>query len=324
MDADGFSKIRLYRDQHIQAAAIDHFSLNHFHDDLINQTLELAMKQTIERYGPPPCLFSFFVMGSAGRFEQAVWSDQDHGIIYQEQNDEAKSYFLALGKAISNGLYLAGYDYCDGGVMASNPFWCKSVLEWQNQLANWLHTSSWESIRHLLIFMDGRSVYGESQFIDKLKSFVYQSIDQANLLRKIFSNTMYVRKSIGVFGQILTETHGRHTGAVNLKEIAFFPYVNAIRLLAIKGRISKTSTLSRLDAIPNDWLPSEEKQMIQRHFLQLLKYRLSLVEHPNYEFGHYLLIKLLTKEQKNELKEILKHGATLYRFVRHLVEKEEE
>ncbi|OLS40511.1 DUF294 nucleotidyltransferase-like domain-containing protein [Bacillus sp. MRMR6] len=324
MDADGFSKIRQYRDQHIQAAALDHFSLNHFHDGIINQTLELSIKKTIEQYGPIPCPFSFFVMGSAGRFEQSVWSDQDHGIIYQEQNDEAKSYFLALGKTISNGLYQTGYDYCDGGVMASNTLWCKSTLEWQSQLANWLQVSSWESIRHLLIFIDGRSVYGQSHLIEQLRTFVYRSIDKAHLLRKIFSNTLYVKKGIGVFGQILTETHGQHTGTINLKEIAFFPYVNAIRLLAIKGGISKTPTLSRLDALPNDWITSEEKQIIQRHFLQLLTYRLSLAEHPDYETGHYLPIKLLTKEQKNELKEILKQGTTLYRFVRQLVEKEEE
>ena len=112
-------------------------------------------------------------MGSAGRFEQSVWSDQDHGIIYQRARHRNKRLFFALGKEISKGLYLAGYEYCDGDVMASNPFWCKSLSEWQEQLSTGPLDSNWESIRNLLIFIDGRSLYGDSKLSRKLKELKY-------------------------------------------------------------------------------------------------------------------------------------------------------
>jgi CBS domain-containing protein len=323
MNAENYLEIRQFRDQRMNLVSTDHFKLNLVHDEIITQVVNLSILRLGNIYGPIPCPFSFFVMGSAGRSEQSVWSDQDHGIIYQENSDNVKKYFLALGKEISKGLHAAGYGYCDGGVMANNPIWCKSLSEWQEQLANWTQESSWESIRHLLIFMDGRSVYGEHFFIERLKTFVDQAISNEQLLKKILNNTMYLKKGLGVLGQILVETHGPHTGSLNIKEIALFPYVNAIRLLAIKGNIRETSTLSRLDHIPEKWISASSKAVYKTKFVKLLHYRLAFGNHTNYETGHYLRIDTLTKEQKKEIKEILKTGAALFRYVKDLIEKED-
>jgi CBS domain-containing protein len=263
------------------------------------------------------------MMGSAGRFEQSVWSDQDHGIIYQQQGDSINDYFLALGKEISQGLKLAGYDYCDGDVMASNPLWCKSFSEWRKQLVNWSNNSNWECIRHLLIFIDGRSLYGDASLLENLKIEVYQTIHKENLFKKVLNNTLYLQKGIGVLGQILVETHGPHTGSLNIKEKALFPYVNAVRLLAIKGNILETSTLLRLEKLSQVELPSIKRELYKQQFLKLLNFRLSLSKRDNYENSHYLPISTLSKTQKEEVKEILKNGAALYRYVRKLIEKED-
>ena len=300
----------------------NHLQLNQLHDEIINRVITVSVKQMEERYGPIPCSFSFFMMGSAGRFEQSVWSDQDHGIIYQQQGTEIHAYFLALGKEISQGLQLAGYDYCDGGVMASNPLWCKSQSEWKKQLVDWAIDSTWESIRQLLIFIDGRTLYGEAGYLENLKIGVYQTIHHENLLKKVLNNTLHLKKGIGILGQLLVETHGPHTGSINIKEKALFPYVNAIRLLAIKGNILETSTLSRLEQLPESELPYIKKELYKNQFLKLLNFRLSLLKPDNYENSHYLPITSLSKRQKEEVKDILKNGTALYRHVRNLVEKE--
>jgi CBS domain-containing protein len=320
---NSYLEIRRFRDDQIIWVSRNHFQLNQLHDEIINSVITVSVHQMAERYGPIPCPFTFFTMGSAGRFEQSVWSDQDHGIIYQQQGPEINEYFLALGKEISQGLQLAGYIYCEGGVMASNPLWCKSVSEWRQQLANWLLDSSWELIRQLLIFIDGRTLYGDASLLESLKIEVYQTIHKENLLKKLLSNTLHYKRGIGILGQILVETHGQHSGSLNIKEKALFPYVNAIRLLAIKGNIFETSTLSRLEKLPVVEFPTIKRELYHQQFLKLLNFRLSLTKPDNYENSHYLSVASLSKKQKEEVKEILKNGAALYRYVRNLVDKED-
>src|SRR4051794_22835154 len=104
-----YLEIRRFRDAQIIWVSSNHSQLNQFHDEIINRVIHVSVQQIEDRYGPLPCPFTFFMMGSAGRFEQSVWSDQDHGIIYQLQGTEILTYFLALGKEISQGLQLAGY-----------------------------------------------------------------------------------------------------------------------------------------------------------------------------------------------------------------------
>lgn len=319
-----YLEIRRFRDDQIIWVSRNHLQLNQLHDEIIQRVISVSVKQTEEKHGSLPCPFTFFMMGSAGRFEQSVWSDQDHGIIYQQQGTEINHYFLALGKEITQGLQFAGYDYCDGDVMASNPLWCKSLPEWSQQLANWSNNSNWEGIRHLLIFIDGRPLYGDESFLEKLKIEVYQTIHKENLFHKVLNNTLYLKKGIGVLGQLLVETHGPHTGSLNIKEKALFPYVNGIRLLAIKGNIYETSTLLRLEKLSESELPSIKRELFKQQFLKLLNFRLSLSKPDNYENSHYLPISTLSKKQKEEIKEILKNGKALYRYVRNLIEKEDD
>jgi CBS domain-containing protein len=68
--------------------------------------------------------------------------------------------------------------------MASNSLWCKSLSEWRQQLVSWSNNSNWDGIRHLLIFIDGRSLYGEPSILEKLKIEVYQTIHKENLFKK--------------------------------------------------------------------------------------------------------------------------------------------
>ncbi|WP_419954195.1 DUF294 nucleotidyltransferase-like domain-containing protein [Neobacillus niacini] len=318
-----YLEIRRFRDDHIIWVSRNHLQLNMLHDEIIQRVISVSVKQTEKFLGSPPCPFTFFMMGSAGRFEQSIWSDQDHGIIYQQQGDSINEYFMALGKEISQGLQLAGYAYCDGAVMASNPLWCKSLPEWRQQLVNWSFNSNWESIRHLLIFIDGRSLYGEAYFLENLKTEVYQIIHKECLFNKILNNTLYLKKGLGVMGQILVETHGPHTGSLNIKEKALFPYVNAVRLLAIKGNIFETSTISRLEKLSEIELPSIKGEIYKQQFIKLLNFRLTLSKPDNYENSHFLPISALSKKQKEEVKEILRNGMALYRYVKNLIEKED-
>ena len=132
MKASTYSDVRNIRETGIHSMRTDPYKLNEFHDELMSEIIQIAIRHTTAQFGAPPSPFTFFVMGSAGRFEQSIWSDQDHGIIFAETAKPVQDYFLRLGEEITAGLFLAGYPYCDGGVMAKNPLWCKSFSDWQN------------------------------------------------------------------------------------------------------------------------------------------------------------------------------------------------
>ncbi|MBN8209815.1 hypothetical protein JI666_13745 [Bacillus sp. NTK071] len=310
------------REQQIKGVVEDHVALNAFHDQLMRQVVHLAEQKVKKEWGPAPSSFSFFLMGSGGRFEQALWSDQDHGIVYQETSEGASDYFLKLGNEISNGLHAVGYEFCDGKVMASNPLWCKSTDEWRGQLESWIDDERFDAIRYLLIFVDARVLVGRDQPIDELKKLIHLKLEESpHLLKRMLKNTMHLQKGVGVFGQILAETHGEHTGEVNFKQTAFFPYVNAVRLLALKEKVMNTSTLSRLEALSDQTLPRSERQSYENEFMKLLHFRLHYGKQENYEAVHYVTIDSLPKEQRKELKEMMKKGMELYKYTKKAIEK---
>lgn len=322
MGIGSYEDIKKYRDHKIFDYLHDPSLLNQFHDEMMLKVVWISLKKLEAEIGPAPSPFSFFVMGSAGRFEQGIWSDQDHGIVYEDTGQNKKKYFLQLGNEISRGLHQVGYSYCHGDVMASNPSWCKSRSEWQEQISNWAKENSWESIRSLLIFIDSRPLYGEKLYINKLKEFTLMTIHSKKLLPHIYENTIYYKKGIGILGQFLTETHGSFTGQLNLKETTLLPFVNSIRFLAMKERILESSTLSRINRLSEEVFSEEEKESYKHQFSNILKYRLLYGNHSNYEASHYLNIASLSKPQKKEIKEILKTVISLSNQLRRLTEKE--
>lgn len=311
MKANIYTDLRKIRDTQINEVRFDHIKLNHFHDSLMKKVIDIALQQTTHVYGLPPSPFTFFVMGSAGRFEQSIWSDQDNGIIFSNSSTTAQDYFLKLGEEISKGLFQIGYPYCDGGVMADHPLWCKSFSEWQQQLTEWISSSTWESIRHLLIFIDARALYGELQPVADLKQLVYQTINDRHQFQRIWDNTLHVKKGLNSFGQFLVEEHGEYAGLLNLKEKALFPYINASRLLAFIKTLDDSSSLSRLNIL--------EDTHYADNFQKLLELRLFYGDHTTYKSGHYLAVDLLSKEDHKQLKEIIKHSTKLYKIVRTLL-----
>ncbi|CAM3791130.1 DUF294 nucleotidyltransferase-like domain-containing protein [Mesobacillus thioparans] len=298
--------------------AQDNETLNLFHDSVYQRIISMALKNTSLKYGSPPSPFVFFVMGSAGRKEQSLWSDQDHGMVFTADTSEAQDYFLRLGIEISNGLEQSGYQRCTGNVMADNPLWCKSLKQWEKQLDSWVRESSWESIRHLLIFADARALYGESYLIATLKERSIEAVKQSNLYTRMLQNTMHIKKGVGLLGQFLVETHGSLSGSINLKETAFLPFVNASRLISFIEENKETTTLLRIKQ-GDTCLSFEEKEYFSKSFALLLEFRLHHSDHRDYESGHYIHVGHLTKQDKKTLKEILKAAERFYEKIRNLI-----
>ena len=213
--------------------------------------LDKIIALSINELGPPPCKFAFMIMGSEGREEQTLVSDQDNGIIYEDLKSDkdkavAEDYFSKLAELVCNQLDIAGYKFCTGECMAKNPKWCQSLTNWKKNFHHWIYNSEPEDLLNASIFFDFKGAWGDLKLTDQLKSFLLGSIEKRpGFLRYLTENAMYFKPPIGLFGKFVVETKGEHKDLLNLKW-AIQPIVDFARIFALKHGITQTNTLTRL------------------------------------------------------------------------------
>lgn len=314
-----YVELKQWREMTMKTASNTHQDLNKFHDNLMRRTVQLALEKMISEWGNPPARFDFFVMGSAARFEQSIWSDQDHGIIF-EGSDELQPYFLKLGSEIAHAFSIVGYDLCDGNVMASNTMWCQSVTSWKQQLLLWLEEESLKSLRYFSTFFDSRVIIGNNNNLHILKETAFSKLDDYPILyTRLLENVEHLNKGIGPFGQLLIKSNGAQAGTLNIKETVLFPYVNSLRLLALKEKITQPSTFSRFKYLPASY---HTIKGYESDFINLLKYRLAFQKNADsYKTVHLVKVENLTKREKSELKRIMNNGYKLFSKTKVILEK---
>ena len=322
-ETTSLTELKICKDTLLRSNSTNNEELNRNHDEIMKKVFHYIIKKVVDEFGNPPCDFVWFVTGSAGRKEQGILSDQDHGIIYERQDNTCLQYFLQLGQRLSDALNQVGYPYCEGKVMSNNPIWCKSVEEWKLQLLNWMEKDNWESIRYLQIFYDSRKIYGAPNYVLELRSIIHEYREiNPNLIKRFMENVMRIKKGVGIFGQFFVERNGVHRGSVHLKHTMYLPYVNSIRLLAIKEGIQETSTIERIHALREDSKYKTFLQPYEQYFNRILEYRVNLFREARiYEDVHYLNISSLTKEERQEVKNLMRNGIKLYQQVKRQIEK---
>ncbi len=215
-----------------------------FSDAVTHKIIAFSM----EKIGPPPCRFVFLTMGSEGREEQTLISDQDNAIVYEdtETPEKANAYFEDLSNLICDQLNLAGYSFCKGGNMAKNPKWCQPMSQWKKYFYTWIRNSSPENLLYFSIFFDFRGTFGDMTLSEELKQFLLNTIkDEPVFLRNLTANALTFRPPIGIFGKLIVETEGDQKGSLDLKLI-LLPIIDFTRIYALKNGITQTNTLTRL------------------------------------------------------------------------------
>ncbi len=233
----------------------------------------------IEQLGPAPADFAFIAMGSQGRREQTLLTDQDNGIIFAASPDndpsEVNRYFLELGKIVCDGLHRSGYSMCRGNVMASNPRWCRSLSDWIAGFKSWIHQSQPQELIDMIIFFDFRTVFGNANLSHELRSFIHQTLDEEPaIFHHIAKNALSFRTPFRLPGHIyLSGGSTEHAGEINLKD-AMMPMVSFARLYALHHHMSQTHTIDRIEALceRNVIVPSSRDEIIAAYnFLMHLR-----------------------------------------------------
>ncbi len=215
-----------------------------FADAIIDKIISFSL----EKMGKPPCKFVFLTMGSEGRGEQTLVSDQDNAIIFEDTNDNEtmKKYFDNLSILICDQLALAGFKYCDGNNMAKNPKWCQPLSQWKKYFKSWIQTPAPENLLNSSIFFDFRGTWGDIALADELKDYLFNSIEKGSFfLRNLAENTLTIKPPLNMFGKFVTKTEGERKGSLDIKK-AMLPIVDFARIYALKNAIPQSNTLTRL------------------------------------------------------------------------------
>lgn len=134
--------------------------VSQINDVVTIRTIELAIQKMPT---PPPVPFSWLALGSQGRQEQLLFTDQDNAIVFDDVKETdyeyTKAYFLELAKLISSALNKIGFEYCEADMMASNPEWCKSITEWKEQFKNWILKPDEKAVLLSSIFFNYNPVF---------------------------------------------------------------------------------------------------------------------------------------------------------------------
>jgi PAS domain S-box-containing protein len=215
-------------------------------DVVVQRLVSMAMDQL----GPAPAPYAFLALGSEGREEQTLRTDQDNAIVYEdpapEKAGEVSEYFLRLGTMVCDWLDHVGYSFCEGGVMAKNPRWNQPLSIWRSQFSHWIHNAGPQELLELNMLFDFRCVDGDPQIARALRANVLEEMQTYPLFFLHFAqNTLLYKPPLNMLGNFQTVSAADGSRALSLKE-ALMPVVNFARLYSLKYRVDSTNTLDRL------------------------------------------------------------------------------
>jgi len=213
--------------------------------------------------GRPPVPYGWMALGSEGRREQTLRTDQDNALIFanvpEASLERVKGWFLGFSERVVEGLVRCGFPRCTGGVMASNPDWCLSEEGWHQTFVRWVQDPKPVTLRLASIFFDFREIYAEADYLDTLRLRLKQAMEENRLfLRYMAANALYNRPPLGFLRQFVVEKGGEHAHKLNLKLSGLTPIVDGARVMALELGIDTTNTLERLAAIETQGLLKKE------------------------------------------------------------------
>ncbi len=195
--------------------------------------------------------FCWISMGSEGRDERTLASDQDNGIIFAEPEDgdrEApRARLLVVAQRINKSLAKAGFSLCRGNIMAGNPQWCLSEGEWRAHFAAWIASGDPNAILNATIFFDFRPLFGNGALAERLREWLSREArGNERFLRQMAENALANRPPLGIVRDFALSDDKAHPNTIDLKVNGATLFVDAARVYALANGIAATNSAERL------------------------------------------------------------------------------
>jgi len=218
-------------------------------DQLTRRVIELTCADTHVQ-GVRWC---WIALGSEGRQEQTLSSDQDNGIIFAGSGSGSaaalRKRLLPMALRMNEALDACGFPLCTGQIMASNPQWCLDLHEWRQRFASWIIEGDPQALLNASIFFDLRPLYGAVDLARTLTDWLADNAsDNPRFLFQMTENALRRKAPLGVIRDFILEKEGKFAGSIDLKLHAATLFVDAARIygLACGARASNTAGRLRL------------------------------------------------------------------------------
>ncbi|ULC60790.1 DUF294 nucleotidyltransferase-like domain-containing protein [Flaviramulus sp. BrNp1-15] len=304
----GNTLLKSYLEQNIPLTHIIKV-ISQINDAVTFRAIEIAL---LKMPTPPPVKFSWLALGSQGRKEQLLFTDQDNALVFEDvakdKYEETQAYFIELAKYVTKSLNKIGFEYCEADMMASNPEWCKSISEWKNQFGNWILKPDEKAVLLSSIFFDYSRIYGDEGLVNELSDTIFKTLKNTSLFFKFLGRDAIKSPSpLGFFKQFLVEQNGEQKDLFNIKSRGLMPLIDAARLLILSKHVKGVNNTSeRYEKLAE--LEPNNKELFEScsyAFKALSKFKAKQgLLHNN--SGKFIALETLTKEEKLKLKRCFK------------------
>lgn len=294
--------LKNYIEQEIPITFISNI-ISEINEAITRRIIDLSLAEMDQT---PPTSFAWLAIGSQGRKEQLLLTDQDNAMVYEDVNDDAvaKSYFISLSKRINEKLNTVGFELCPAQMMASNSKWCLSVTQWKSQFKNWITTPDEDKIMLCNIFFDYDIVYGNKSLVDAMSDSIFSAIEAYEIfLNFLGRNALKNPPPLSFFRNFLVEDSGEHKDHFDIKARAIMPLVDAARVLILSKNIKDiNNTIARYKKLASLEPQNEDLYESCIHaFRILLRFRTQQgLQHK--DSGRFVDVDRLSKADRLKLK----------------------
>jgi len=217
---------------------------------LVQELNARLFERTWQLIAPPDLVRNscLFVMGSEGRGEQLLKTDQDNGLILGD-GYTPPSNLSEICDRFSAALREFGYPDCPGNIMVSNPVWRQTASDFARMTRQWLMMPTPDSLMSLAIFLDAHAVCGDASLLEGVRLGVFAVVtDNDAMLARFASAINSFPESGGWWNRLLLRGDSNEE-SLDLKKTGIFPLVHGIRCMALEQRLSDLGTVARIERL---------------------------------------------------------------------------
>ncbi|WP_321777825.1 putative nucleotidyltransferase substrate binding domain-containing protein [Sulfurimonas sp.] len=300
-----FSIIKIVRSLNAKGVRIGFIS------KLINQLNRKIIDKAILLTAPKELLgnYCFLVMGSEGRSEQVIKTDQDNALIIRDDCSISKDVLDKYTKELTEIIVDFGFPRCEGNIMVSNPYWTRTVSEFKDLIYSWITKKSGDDFMNLAIFYDALCASGDVELIKELKAYIFKVCSDSQMFYTNFAKViMSFDIPLGIFDGFVYDKN--HKDEIDIKKGGIFILVQSIRSLSLEHKLYRSNTLRRIiDLEEKGVLDSEFAAELSEafNFLNTIKLNSHLEQlDSGHEVDNFISPKNLSRMDKDLLKDSFK------------------
>ena len=256
------------------------------------------------------------VMGSEGRGEQVLRTDQDNALIIAD-GEEVEAYEPYMTQ-VSEHLSRLGFPPCSGNIMVSNPFWRRSVSGYKKQISEWIDSLGEETLQSLSIFLDAHCVAGDETLLEECRQYLFDRFEgRSDNLAHMAKAALAFETPLSIFSGFVLGRDA-HESELDIKKGGIFAIVHGVRTLALEYKIETTNTTERIKELNNTGLFDKRfaSELIEAYdTLQSIRLRSMLSEKQAAKAQNFVNPKLLGKAERDLLKDAFRIVNTFKKFL---------